>query len=305
MSKDCSGSDEAFFVPKDVLDEIKELLVHGLPADESKAISKKFVLDYEDQSFSIKPPKLDSFMVRRAKNANRSRAGSLSEESLVSTQLKIMDIAPPLIELYAQICSLGEGEAEKQAKGTAQAILRQWGRAYYHFSQRRRHSVVSLVDPTFEHLLSSGSEFVPGKKALELLFTSSFLKSMLKEAEQDVTFANSPAKRASRSEQSTRELRPRRAEPVSYYPNVRTRGRLMRPTAAANSWLRGGERYVDYSYKDSPKVSINYDKDHVRKVGARILDFAANWKQITDDGWVLDCVTEGVKFDIFRTAKTM
>ena len=74
----------------------------------------------------------------------------------------------------------------------------------------------------------------------------------------------------------------------------------MRPTAAANSWLRGGDRYVDYSYKDSPKVSINYDKDHVRKVGARILDFAANWKQITDDGWVLDCVTEGVKFDFLE-----
>ena len=62
-------------------------------------------------------------MARHAKDSNRFRAVSLSEKKLVSTQLKIMEIAPPLIELYAQIYSLGEGEAEKQVKGTAQAIL--------------------------------------------------------------------------------------------------------------------------------------------------------------------------------------
>jgi hypothetical protein len=107
-------------------------------------------------------------------------------------------------------------------------------------------------------------------------------QSMLKEAEQDVTFANSSvarertrasAKRASTSEQSTRELRPRRAEPVSYYPNARARGRLIRPAAAANSWLRGGERYVDYSYKESPKVSIDYDKEQVGKNGSPYFRF--------------------------------
>ena len=122
-SKISSGSDESFFVPKEVTDEIKDWLVPGLSADESKAISKKFVLEFEDQSFSIKPPKLDSFMARRAKDSHRSRAVSLSEGTLVSTQLKIMDIAPPLFDLYAQIYTLGEGEAEKQAKGTSQAIL--------------------------------------------------------------------------------------------------------------------------------------------------------------------------------------
>jgi hypothetical protein len=36
-------------------------------------------------------------------------------------------------------------------------------------------------------------------------------------------------------------------------------------------------------------------------MGARILDFKANWKEIADDGWVLDCVTEGVKFDFLES----
>jgi hypothetical protein len=38
-----------------------------------------------------------------------------------------MDIEPPFIDWYAQICALGEGEEEKLAKGVAQAILQQWG----------------------------------------------------------------------------------------------------------------------------------------------------------------------------------
>lgn len=48
------------------------------------------------------------------------------EEALIFTQLKIMEIAPLLLDLYARICSLGEGEAEDQAKDAAQAILQQW-----------------------------------------------------------------------------------------------------------------------------------------------------------------------------------
>lgn len=55
--------------------------------------------------------------------------------------------------------------------------------------------MVSLVDPMFDHLLSSSSAYVPGEDAVELLFTDFFLQSMLKEAAQDVTLANSSAAR--------------------------------------------------------------------------------------------------------------
>ena len=42
--------------------------------------------------------------------------------------------------------------------------------------------MVLLVDPTFEYLLTSNSTFVPGKEAVELFFTDSFLQCMLKQA---------------------------------------------------------------------------------------------------------------------------
>lgn len=74
-----------------------------------KLFSKKYPLDFVDESFSLKPPKLDGFMQRRAKDKDRLKAVNASEEPLVTTQLKIMDIAPPLIDLYTRVLALDEG----------------------------------------------------------------------------------------------------------------------------------------------------------------------------------------------------
>ncbi|KAK4007640.1 hypothetical protein OUZ56_012794 [Daphnia magna] len=236
-----SGSDEPIFVSKEITEEISNWLVHGLLADESKAISKKFALGFEDKSFSIKPPKPDSIMSRRGKDRNRSRTVSAAEEALITKQIKIMDIAPPLINFYTKICSLGEGEVKVQAKSAAQAILQQWGRPFHPISQRRRRSVVSLVDPAFQYLLSSPSAYVSGKEAVELLFTDAFLQSMLKEATQDVTLANLSATRewaragvrkTSHTDPSTRVLKPRRSEAIRYYPEERQRSDGRRERAA-------------------------------------------------------------------------
>jgi hypothetical protein len=95
-----SGSDEPTFVSREITEKISNWIVHGLWAENSKAISKRFDFEFEDKSFSIKPPKLDSFMSRRAKDSNRSKTIGAVEEALTATQLKIMDIAPPLISSY-------------------------------------------------------------------------------------------------------------------------------------------------------------------------------------------------------------
>ncbi|KAK4027051.1 hypothetical protein OUZ56_016070 [Daphnia magna] len=114
-----------------------------------------------------------------------------AEEAHIATQLKIMDIAPPLIDLYCKVCALDEGEEEAQAKMAVQAVLQQWGRAYHYITQKRRRSVVSLVDPAFDFLLSTLA-YAPGKEAVtKAPFTEKFLESMLKEATQDATLANS------------------------------------------------------------------------------------------------------------------
>jgi hypothetical protein len=48
-SKVSSGSDESNFISKEITDEIMNWLVHGLSADESKAISQIFSLEFEDK----------------------------------------------------------------------------------------------------------------------------------------------------------------------------------------------------------------------------------------------------------------
>lgn len=55
--------------------------------------------------------------------------------------------------------------------------------------------MVSIVNPTFDFLVPSPSAYVVGKEAVEVIFTDSFLKSMLKEAAQGVTLASSSAAR--------------------------------------------------------------------------------------------------------------
>lgn len=109
------------FIPTAISDEIRIWQTNGLSTDDSKAISKRFELDFEDPTFSIKPPRLDGFMLRHAKDKDQVKAVNASEESLIQTQLKIMDIAPPLFDLYTKVCSLGEGETETETAARLRA----------------------------------------------------------------------------------------------------------------------------------------------------------------------------------------
>jgi hypothetical protein len=45
---------------------------------------------------------------RRTREKNTSNTVNLSEKSLIKTQLKIMDIGPPLIDLYARASSVAD-----------------------------------------------------------------------------------------------------------------------------------------------------------------------------------------------------
>ena len=242
-------------VPKVISDEIKVWQTMGLSTDESKAISKKYALEFEDQSFSFKPPKLDNFVVRYAKDKDCFKSVCAAEEAHLATQLKIMDIAPPLVDLYCKVCALGDGEEETQAKEAVQAVLQKWGRAFRHIPQKRRQSVVSLVDPAYDFLLSALSAYTPGKEAVEFLFTESFLESMLKEATQDAILANSAAARekakASRKREtshpgsSTRVLRPRREEATHPFSDGGQSGSAgVSRSATSESALSGGSRYA-------------------------------------------------------------
>ena len=63
----------------------------GVSTDQSKQASKEFPLSFEEQGFSLMPPKFEGWMSRRAKEKGVSKVVSARVEALVRTQLKIMD----------------------------------------------------------------------------------------------------------------------------------------------------------------------------------------------------------------------
>ncbi|KAK4015143.1 hypothetical protein OUZ56_030131 [Daphnia magna] len=187
-----SGSSVTEAEPELVPDhrEIASLLVSGVTTVQSKEVSKEFPLKFEEEGFSLMPPKLDSWMSRRAKEKGVFKLVNAREEALVKTQLKIMDIGPPLIDVYGKLTAVADESAVTlHIRRSIQAALQQWGRAFAHISKKRRDAVVNVTDPRVEYLLKDENVFATGKEAHELLFTGNFLDLMLKEASQDETLA--------------------------------------------------------------------------------------------------------------------
>uniref|UniRef100_A0A0P6EQZ6 Reverse transcriptase/ribonuclease h/methyltransferase n=1 Tax=Daphnia magna TaxID=35525 RepID=A0A0P6EQZ6_9CRUS len=293
-------------VPKAICDEIASLLSVGVSTEQSKLTSKEFPLVYEVSDFSLMPPKLDAWMSRRSKDKGVLKAVNVKEEALIRTQLKIMDIGPPLIDLYARLAKMEEATTSDMRR-SVQAALQQWGRAFAHVSKKRRESVVHFTDPRVEYLLKDDSCFATGKEARELLFTGRFLEKMLTEANQDETLARRDKAVAATDRRnpvrSTRrdQLLPPSTRHTHYGGHQYERGSRARGRRGGGD-PRGGRgrgnpnprRYeflTPCNIQAHPIVSISL------KVGARLSVFADKWSEITDDPWVLKTISNGLKID--------
>ncbi|EFX68481.1 hypothetical protein DAPPUDRAFT_114507 [Daphnia pulex] len=213
-----SSGAQPLSVPKSISDEILLFMTSGISTDSSKAISKEFCLDYVDEDFSLKPPKLDGWISRRVllkSDKNLIKSINAKEETLIKAQLKIMDIGQPLVDLYTRLSSLPDNETIKRP---VQAALQQWGRAYFSITRERRSAVVALAEPSADYLLKEPDAFGTGKEARAFLLTDKFLQVMLNNANQDNTLAQaSNAAAAAAAANATRRPATRRvrAEPPS------------------------------------------------------------------------------------------
>ncbi len=57
-------------VSKEICQEIASLLSTGVSMEQSKHVSKEFSLTFEEENFTLRPPKLDGWMSRRAREKN-------------------------------------------------------------------------------------------------------------------------------------------------------------------------------------------------------------------------------------------
>ena len=76
-------------------DEISGYFTSSITSVQSKSISAEFPLSFEEGGFSLKPPKMNNYLLRRAKSKSMLKEVQIKGEALTKIQLKIMDIAPP------------------------------------------------------------------------------------------------------------------------------------------------------------------------------------------------------------------
>ncbi|KZS08381.1 Uncharacterized protein APZ42_027689 [Daphnia magna] len=139
-------------VSKQVIRHLTKWISNGLSTTESKTIQGDYKLEFEKNSFSLNPPVLDDWMAHRVKNGSKLKLVGVAEKLWLSAQLKVMDIATPLISLYANLLQSAEHQKHGPVIQALKAALQQWARAYYHISRRSRHNVLSA---TLKHFYSS------------------------------------------------------------------------------------------------------------------------------------------------------
>lgn len=141
------------------------------------------------RSFSIKPPKLDGWAKRRAKDKGILKKVNTSEETLTKIQLRIMDISQPIIGFHPQVKILLEsrdpytaGSIIDDLERGLDAAVQQWVRGFVYVTKLRREAVLEVMDPKFRYLLTEKKALPSEKEARKKLFFY-----MLKEARNDET----------------------------------------------------------------------------------------------------------------------
>jgi hypothetical protein len=99
-------------ISSSLCDEISGYFTSGISTAESKSISAEFLLSFDECVLSLKAPRIDNYLLRRPKTKSILKKVRCKDEALTKIQLKIMDIAPPLIELAARMRSFSDGQTE-------------------------------------------------------------------------------------------------------------------------------------------------------------------------------------------------
>lgn len=97
-----------------------------------------------------------------------------------------MGIAPPLMNLYARLCTLPDSLAVKRS---VEAALQQWGWAYFSITEKRRDAIIALIEPESEFLLLETNAFNVLRRPALLCLQRKFFHAVLTNASRDHTLA--------------------------------------------------------------------------------------------------------------------
>lgn len=268
-------------IAKEFTEILAEWMTKGVSTNESKSIQESFKLDFENDSFSLNPPAVDEWVVRRMKSKTARKAVESAEKTWLTVQFKIMDIASPLLYLHRSLVEEHEDPEGPIMKAT-EAALFQWARAFHHVSRRRRHNMIASAAPSSEHLLEM-SEAFNSVETVKHLFGQTFFDSMVKAASQELTLNEMEATSDQTGNHSRGGSSSRRG----------SRGRGGRSSRGGRGRRSRGNGN-DSGYLFFPNFSPI--KSH-SAIGGRLKYFFANWQLVSNDSWVLRSVLNGVAID--------
>lgn len=158
------------------------------PAD-ARAIRKRYEPDFLKRSVSLQCPKIDHSMARRMKERKGPELTKVEqkEKSLTSVQFKLLDIARPLL-FISESLSTDQNNVKSGVLDACSDTIRLLGHAFASITAKRRENILKFTDPRFESLLKDSDRFDSDDG--DDLFGSSFLRSMVKDADDDAKLRN-------------------------------------------------------------------------------------------------------------------
>ena len=87
-------------VSKEESRNLADWLNKSVTPAELKGFSDKYPIEFEKKEFSLAPPRLDDWMTRRLKESAAHTPAEAAEKTWLSVQLKVLDIAGPLVYLH-------------------------------------------------------------------------------------------------------------------------------------------------------------------------------------------------------------
>ncbi|KZS16152.1 Uncharacterized protein APZ42_018153 [Daphnia magna] len=267
-----------FAVPKRRMRVVRDWMTSTLSPSEAKQLRERFLPSFTDTDFDLKCPQVNFSLARRFKDLKcpEMSKAEATEKSLKAEQYKVLDVARPLLYLKEQMA-----EGELQNSPTAEAVdvaLRLWGHTFYGITASHRENLLKVSDPKFVSLLKEPERFKT--KQCGALFGSHFIKEMVKEATND---------------QKLRSIGRPVGQPSSF--KSRYPGPSYNPTSASGyhrSGYNGGNRGGNFS---GGRNSTEVFRNNKQKSSQRLRFFVHFWHSISNDPWIIQSLSEGVKID--------
>ena len=119
-------------VSKVATDQLASWMSVGQPTTSTKELRDTFNPDFEDATFSLTCPKMDDVVERQLLRDRNGKYINQREMIWKSTQLKVLDVAKPLMSLWNRFPENSEEAV------ILECAIRLWAEAHFYISKNRR-----------------------------------------------------------------------------------------------------------------------------------------------------------------------